>query len=303
MTKQARVKRARGSRAITLTAEEAEQLEELAELVEKYRREAPERERQREQRLAQQRAKLEQLLAQEERIRAQEERIRAQEERIRAQEERAIKAAKLQDDFLVRLARAAKVPEKNQSAFSANVRDLLTSISWLQQRITHLPELQRLAKTAQKLAEGLGGLSDDARDYLNEAVGVTKSRKTAIALFCNTVDQLCSRIDLKTGFPVIKGIRARTMFELFLYKLYACIEAAGGKITIEKNSGSGTMVNILELLRDESPPSLVPNGLFQGELVPTTLYRRHRDWIKAHRGSASPTVLPQPIRPAAVSGP
>jgi len=39
------------------------------------------------------------------------------------------------------------------------------------------------------------------------------------------------------------------------------VRAAGGRLTFDKNSGTGTLVKALELLRPRARPGLIPNVL------------------------------------------
>jgi hypothetical protein len=76
----------------------------------------------------------------------------------------------------------------------------------------------------------------------------------------------------------------RHLFDLFLRVMARDIFGAGGRFTIQKNSGKGTIIPALTLLRDEAPPGLLPVGLIPAKLSPSTLQRRKTDWSKAvHR--------------------
>jgi hypothetical protein len=69
----------------------------------------------------------------------------------------------------------------------------------------------------------------------------------------------------KTGRPADRGlgvyIGAAGSWKVLSLRLLWDVEAAGGRLTLDKNSGRGTLLAALELLSPHLPPGFVPNVL------------------------------------------
>ena len=58
-----------------------------------------------------------------------------------------------------------------------------------------------------------------------------------------------------------RGSVSNRSFQKLVRDLLLAAFAAGGKLTLDKNSGKGTLIEALNILRDHLPPRLVPNAL------------------------------------------
>ena len=56
------------------------------------------------------------------------------------------------------------------------------------------------------------------------------------------------------------------MLRELVFSLYSAAEETGGELTFDKNKQKGTLVEVLELLRDHLPTGLVPNALPLGTI-------------------------------------
>jgi hypothetical protein len=57
-----------------------------------------------------------------------------------------------------------------------------------------------------------------------------------------------------------RSVRLVGSFDQFVLRLLWNVREAGGQLTLDKNSGHGTLMRALELLRPHLPPMLVPHG-------------------------------------------
>jgi hypothetical protein len=139
-----------------------------------------------------------------------------------------------------------------------------------------------------------GEPSDDAGGPINiisgHSPGVFGSGLMPRADYRMTDDQLemlkgwveISNLEPHDNMTELRYRRAncRDLFDFFLYALDRIIIRACGRFSIQKNSGKGTMIPALDLLRDAAPRGLLPLGLIPAKVSASTLQRRKAAWAK-----------------------
>lgn len=139
-------------------------------------------------------------------------------------------------------------------------------------------DVTRLAKPAKKLAQLMQNLSAHEKDYIQDYFGwnVPWAVKPAdkaqfFTEFRNGLAMLSALEDMreilvpksKGGAPSKADFNDRYgPFYSFVRELVFAIESRGGRATVDKNSGTGTLIEVLEKLQPYMPDECIPPRLF-----------------------------------------
>jgi len=224
------------------------------------------------------------------------------------------------DAFLARFSDVVRVPQAKRRRFFLDLRCNFRDVRELAGGLPYTAEIKSVGEIGDELIRAILNLNDEARSAIDRKLrNVGRGSTTEIlnaakslCLSCNAVASLPDP-NIFTS-PKSKRFRSeppltyyeveelsqwwvgdsnwkpprhatyRNLLKLFLYALDRNIFRAGGRFSIQKNSGKGTMILALNLLRDEAPPGLLPVGLIPARLSPSTLQRWKTDWAKqVHR--------------------
>ncbi len=222
----------------------------------------------------------------------------------------------LPNKVIAEIERVTGIQRKKLPPFSVDLMLSMIEFYDYEKGVSRLPaisaELKRLAKMLQMLRNGIDGLSADAREHVtlmlsreSDGLQISKehTRQDIIELFalateplvrrCNELQDVAER--LREWFKEPRGAPRKSAmrdtyggFYRFASSLVSEIEYRGGRATVNKNSGSGTLVKALTLLapylpQDQIPGFLRNEGQFSSEGL-SRLDRVKRNTSK--RGSA-----------------
>jgi hypothetical protein len=173
--------------------------------------------------------------------------------------------------------------------------------------------LVKAARAARALNEAVCSLNTSDRDWVNviadkhptlaqekrirgttELFEINELNQTVwlvAALFNFAVNQASPAVPGKVGEPGRKskksGIGRDMMFEFFLGRILTTTAEAGGKLSFNKNSGEGTLVQALVILRKLLPRGVIPAALNLTAIqqIKTKHAKSRRRWLhslKAH---------------------
>jgi hypothetical protein len=172
-----------------------------------------------------------------------------------------------------RLAKIAKVPSNYEDDFCKRISETVLKLRKRDRRATGATPGRRLieaASAARTLRQTFSRMNKPDRDWVEDI------KQTQMQFMAGKIDNLPATIDniamllfAALGKPSPPPIHLRTrsheiadqmLRELVFGLLYAAAET-GGRLTFDKNSGSGTLSQALDLLRDYLPKGLVPEPL------------------------------------------
>jgi hypothetical protein len=233
------------------------------------------------------------------------------------------------DAFLARFADVVRVPQKNRDRFFLDLRCNFRDVRELARGLPYTAEIKSVGEIGDELIRAILNLNDEARSAIERGLrtmglgstSVILDAAKSLCLSCNAVTSLPDPNIFKS--PNSKRFRPeppltyyeteelfqwwvgssnwkprphasyRILFDLFLQMLARDILNAAGRFTVEKNTGGGTILPALKLLRDEAPPGLLPVGLIPAKLSPSTLQRWKSDWNKSSTGRSSAPTKPR----------
>ena len=133
-------------------------------------------------------------------------------------------------------------------------------------------QLRHIARDARKLHALLQKLDKEALDLLGhfaeEDLDVLGAEFDSIAPLLEALSGAASRTRHRLQLPPAKFTCPAWMvklgpgsFQRFTLYLLWDVKAAGGKLSLDKNAGTGTLIDALERLRTQLPPGFVPAKL------------------------------------------
>jgi hypothetical protein len=153
-----------------------------------------------------------------------------------------------------------------------------------------LPVFKRIVRSLAILSADLKELSDDETRYLGQLSAsahertyneeLTRGRRYDL-VECRQMIAALTELFLEAtqkkppgprrpkGRPALRGFSrpfGHGSFNQFVLRLLWDVRAAGGRLTLDKNLGTGTLIDALNLLRSYLPPHLVPRKLPSGTL-------------------------------------
>jgi hypothetical protein len=133
---------------------------------------------------------------------------------------------------------------------------------WSKQTIGELKSLQHLS---HELSACLGNLGVLARIILTEQtqelIAPLKKLAATSAKCLSGIRKLTPRALGRPSSLDMLSPPANLSFHEFTLHLLWDVREAGGRLTFDKNTGSGTLTKAIELLRPHVPPNLIPNSL------------------------------------------
>ena len=190
----------------------------------------------------------------------------------------------LPEDVAMQIAELARVPDGEIPPFCNAIRESVQRVWDLDRRaVSSKPgrALFRAAEAAQTLNEAFCSLNKDDREWVERFIA-RDSRyaewQREFMLTVSRIDDLFSTAIGKT-FPTLPGTAALrdkrgrrkrsikdSMFEVFIRHILLFTTEYGGKLTFDKNSQKGTLIDALELFRRHLPKGVVPNVLPYGTI-------------------------------------
>jgi hypothetical protein len=135
---------------------------------------------------------------------------------------------------------------------------------WRKRSIGELKNVQRLSHELSACLENLGVTAIIIR--MEQAQELIAPLKILAATSAERLSEMRKPKPRSLGRPSyldeLSTLRARNLsFHEFTLHLLWDVREAGGRLTFEKNTGSGTLTKALELLRPHAPPNLIPKSL------------------------------------------
>jgi len=201
------------------------------------------------------------------------------------------------------LARRAGVPNKHRASFCDIVWGGVQAV-WDRDRRGKKPgpALVRAAEAARKLHKVLVNLSPDDRAWAGKLLAKSPWYRHWIPELSGTTYGLAHLLSTAQGKvpprrqdkvldPHVRGRRRGTVkdveFRNFVVDLLVAAAETDGQLTLEKNLGTGSLIDALNILRPYLPKGIIPNVLPLGTLQ--TCKTNYRDY---YTGLADLQIFP-----------
>jgi len=210
--------------------------------------------------------------------------------------------AAIPDHLLQEIAGCAGVPVGQRQFFFETIRTVMDTVRDREAlRASLKPKRgKKLADAACAVYETLGNLNDGERSQLESIlskggsifskishegfVGLNVTVYQLALLLCIATGRASPRFPHQIAQPLAGGRRTGAvknwLFQNFVSDLLIAAATAGGNLSLEKNSGAGSLVRVIKLLTPHLPPGVAPSPLST-----STLQR-----IKRHVGEINTAV-------------
>jgi hypothetical protein len=198
--------------------------------------------------------------------------------------------ARLPERVLVWLADLAKVPNDERELFFENIREAVQT-TWEQRDIMKggptKAKIEALEQTASSLYKLVRNLDSNEREFIKTFLGKRDfafGRISGEGGLLQTAYEIAHLFSVLTGNPSPpyphqpppaarrgkpQGSVKDRAFQDFVFQLDLYASLAGGRLTLEKNIGAGTLLKAIDILARHLPDDVVP----EKPLSTTTLQR------------------------------
>jgi hypothetical protein len=192
----------------------------------------------------------------------------------------------LPNEVALEVANIARVPAKERESFCDLVQ-LPVRLVWERDRRALGTKagsgLVRAAQAARTLDEAFGDLSPNDREWIERLWARTPEYKKWILELPRTINRLAHLFSIAAGMapplgpaetsrPSPIGRRPGTIkdmaFREFVRLLLVAAAESGGRLALDKNRGTGSLIEAIEMLAP-----YLPNGVVPKPLSPSTLQR------------------------------
>lgn len=182
-------------------------------------------------------------------------------------------------DVALQVATIARVPTEEREEFCQRVCGSMQMI-WERDRRAVTPKpghaLLKAADAASTLNEALGSLNKVDREWIERLLALepwSEGRLRSLSetvwllafLFSSAIGGSIPEVSGKAVLREKSGRRKGTvkdmMFEVFIHHILVHVTEASGELTFDKNAGTGTLVDALNIFRLCLPKGFVPNAL------------------------------------------
>jgi hypothetical protein len=175
---------------------------------------------------------------------------------------RELVSALQRSDELARFAELARVPESKQEDFRILILRLLCD-TWIRECRLRLTSknvaLSRAASTLRSAKQALADLDEHDRKEFWQPISEVENGIDKFLLLASGGFEVRRVREHRGGRR--PGTVNNASFQSFAQEMFIAVEASGGRLTIEKNIGRGTVVKAIDILKPHLPHRFIPKQL------------------------------------------